>query len=144
MYEHYLVVYCLGAFIIDDKNRILLVKKSSRELIDAGMWVVPGGKVKQNEHVIAALKREVKEEVGLSVVSYQWIGEDVFKVGDKYFHAAHFLCKVKLTKKIRLEKNLLEYKWITKKDLSIRQLADQIPKNLKKEILNVFENYHLK
>lgn len=140
MYEHYLVVYCLGAFIVDDKNRILLVKKSSRELIDAGMWVVPGGKVKQNEHVIVALKREVKEEVSLSVISYQWIGEDVFKVGDKYFHAAHFLCKVKSTKKIRLEKNLLEYKWITKSQVS----KFQIPKNLKKEILNVFENYNLK
>ena len=140
MYEHYLIVYCLGAFILDDKKRILLVKKSARELIDAGMWVVPGGKVKQNEHVIAALKREVKEEVSLSVISYQWIGEDVFKVDDKYFHAAHFLCKVKSTQKIRLEKNLLEYKWITKSQVP----KFQIPKNLKKEILNVFGNYRLK
>ena len=140
MYEHYLIVYCLGAFILDDKKRILLVKKSSRELIDAGMWVVPGGKVKQNEHVIVALKREVEEEVGLSVISSQWIGEDVFKVDDKYFHAAHFLCEVKSTKKIRLEKSLLEYKWVTKSQV----LKLQIPKNLKKEILNIFENYRLK
>ena len=139
MYEHYLIVYCLGAFIIDNKKRLLIVKKSLREQIDPGMWVVPGGKIHPDEHVIDALKREVKEEVGLLIKNYKWIGEDVFKVDDKYFHAAHFICRVKSTKKITLEKNLLEYRWIRKKDLSIRQLADQIPKNIKEEIMNVFK-----
>ena len=134
MYEHYLIVYCLGAFIVDERKRILIVKKSLRELIDAGMWVVPGGKVKPDENVIDALKREVKEEVDLSIKSYQWIGEDVFKVDNKYFHAAHFLCKAKSTEKVRLEKNLLEYRWITKSEVS----NFQIPKSIKKEILNVF------
>ncbi|OGK23141.1 hypothetical protein A3A46_01210 [Candidatus Roizmanbacteria bacterium RIFCSPLOWO2_01_FULL_37_13] len=137
MYEHYLIVYCLGTFIIDEKKRLLIVKKSPNEAIDAGLWVVPGGKVKQDEHVIDALKREVKEEVGLSVISYQWIGEDVFKVGDKFFHAAHFLCKVKSTKKIVLEKNLLEYRWITKSEV----YNFEIPKNIKKEIMRVFEKH---
>ena len=139
MYEHYLIVYCLGAFIVDERKRILIVKKSLRELIDAGMWVVPGGKVKPDENVIDALKREVKEEVDLSIKSYQWIGEDVFKVDNKYFHAAHFLCKAKSTEKVRLEKNLLEYRWITKKEVK----NFKIPRNLKKEIMNVFNNYQL-
>lgn len=139
MYEHYLIVYSLGAFIVDEKKRLLIVKKSPNEAIDAGLWVIPGGKVKQNENIVNALKREVMEEVGLSIIKYQWIGEDVFKVDDKYFHAAHFLCKVKSTKKIRLEKNLLEYKWITKSQVS----NFQIPRNIKKEIINVFENPHL-
>ena len=131
MYEHYLIVYCLGAFIVDERKRILIVKKSLRELIDAGMWVVPGGKVKPDENVIDALKREVKEEVDLSIKSYQWIGEDVFKVDNKYFHAAHFLCKAKSTEKVRLEKNLLEYRWITKKEVK----NFKIPRNLKMRFL---------
>ncbi|OGK11254.1 hypothetical protein A2954_06020 [Candidatus Roizmanbacteria bacterium RIFCSPLOWO2_01_FULL_37_12] len=135
MYEHYLIVYCLAAFIVDEKKRILIVKKSLNEQIDAGMWVVPGGKVHQNEHVTAALKREVKEEVGLSVVSYQWIGEDVFKISNKYFHGAHFLCKVKSTIKIILEKNLKDFKWITKKEVN----NYQIPRGIKKDILKSFK-----
>lgn len=139
MYEHYLVVYCLGAFIIDEKKRLLIVKKSSREQIDPGMWVVPGGKVKANENIIDALKREVKEETGLSVISYRWIGEDVFRIDSKFFHAAHFLCKVRSTMNIKLEKNLLEYKWITKSQV----LNFQIPKNIKEEILNVFDKLRL-
>ena len=136
MYEQYLVVYCLGAFILDSKGRMLIVEKSEKEAIDPGLWVIPGGKVKAKEHIIDALKREVKEETGLSVFSYRWIGEDVFKVDDKYFHAAHFICKVKSTKNIILEKNLLEYKWITKEEVN----KYKIPNNIKKEILNVF-NY---
>ncbi len=137
MYEHYLIVYSLGAFILDFKNRILLVKKSAKEAIDPGMWVIPGGKVKTNEHIIDAMKREVKEEVGLLIKNYEWIGEDVFKVDDKYFHAAHFLCRVHSTKNIKLEKNLLEYRWITKKEIN----KYKIPRNIQKEILNIFNKY---
>ncbi len=137
MYEHYLVVYCLGAFILDNKKRLLIVRKSKDEQIDAGLWVVPGGKVHPDENIIDALKREVKEEVGLLVVSSKWIGEDVFKVDEKYFHAAHFICKVKSTKNIKLERKLLEYRWITKKEVK----NFEIPNNIKKEILNIFNNF---
>lgn len=135
MYESYLIVYCLGAFILDAKGRMLIVRKSEREAIDPGLWVVPGGKVKRDENVIDALKREVNEETSLSIVSYQWIGEDVFKVENKFFHAAHFLCKVKSTKNIILEKSLTEYRWITKKEVD----NYSIPTKIKKEILNVFK-----
>ncbi|OGK17699.1 hypothetical protein A2866_05960 [Candidatus Roizmanbacteria bacterium RIFCSPHIGHO2_01_FULL_39_8] len=136
MYEKYLIVYCLGAFILDDNGRMLIVRKSEREAIDPGLWVVPGGKVKKDEGVIAALKREVNEETGLLVVRYEWIGEDVFKVEDKFFHAAHFLCKVKSDKRIKLEKSLTEYRWIIKKEMR----HYQFPVNIKKEILNVFNH----
>lgn len=137
MYEHYLVVYCLAAFITDGKNRLLIVKKSAQEQIDAGKWVVPGGKVKADEHVIAALKREVREEVGLDIFNSVWVGEDVFKVGDKYFHAAHFFCKVKSAGGIKLETKLLEFRWIGLKDLE----NYNIPAGIKTELVNVFANY---
>lgn len=136
MYESYLIVYCLGAFILDSKGRILIVRKSDREAIDPGLWVVPGGKVKKDESVIDALKREVNEETGLSVVRYEWIGEDVFKVEDKYFHAAHFLCKVKSDKRIKLERSLTEYRWIIEDEIKYYQF----PVNIKKEIVNVFSH----
>jgi len=137
MYKDYLIVYCLAAFIVGEEKRLLIVKKSEKERIAPGMWVVPGGKVKADEHIIDALKREVKEEVGVSVIDYRWIGEDVFKISDDYFHSAHFFCKVKSEKKIKLEKNLLEYKWIRKNEVK----NFHIPKKIKEEILNVFESY---
>lgn len=44
MLESYLVILAVAAFIFDDKGRILLVKKSLREKVDPGLWVVPGGR----------------------------------------------------------------------------------------------------
>lgn len=136
-YENYHVVLAVAAFISDKKGRLLIVKKSRHERIDAGLWVVPGGKIKQDEQIIDGLRREVKEEVGLMVVSCRWMGEDVFRVEDKYFHAPHFMCEVESTKKITLEKNLLEYRWVTKGELAIYTM----PEGLRKDAVNFFKKY---
>ena len=50
------------AFVIDEDEKILLVKHASDQ-----MWVLPGGHVEAGESVYDALKRELREEVDLSV-----------------------------------------------------------------------------
>lgn len=133
MLEEFYVIVAVAAFILDDKKRLLIVKKSPREKIDGGLWTVPGGKGSSEEPIVKALKREVKEEVNLIVKNYRWIGEDVFISDHKYFHAEHFLCQVKNPNTIQLEKNLLDYRWITNKDIN----KFQFPFNIKKEIKNI-------
>jgi ADP-ribose pyrophosphatase YjhB (NUDIX family) len=51
------------AWIEDDKGSLLLV----RQTVGQKLWTFPGGKVKRNESLERALKREVREETGLSV-----------------------------------------------------------------------------
>lgn len=48
-------------------GKILLLKIRSRSSHDAGLWEIPGGKVKKGEFFDAALKREYKEETGLDI-----------------------------------------------------------------------------
>lgn len=48
-------------------DKILLLKIRSKSSHDAGLWEIPGGKVKKGEFFDAALKREYKEETGLDV-----------------------------------------------------------------------------
>ncbi|MFA5136232.1 MAG: NUDIX domain-containing protein [Patescibacteria group bacterium] len=135
MYEKYPLVLAVASFIVDTRNRILIVEKSLHEKIDPGLWTVPGGKVMPHEHIISALKREVKEEVGLEIVSYTWIGEDVFMSDKTYFHGEHFLCKAKKTAPVKLEKNLVDFAWIYKEDISKYSFHP----NIKKRLLSLYE-----
>tara|TARA_B100000927_G_scaffold291213_1_gene292394 strand:- start:281 stop:691 length:411 start_codon:yes stop_codon:yes gene_type:complete len=53
--------------IIDDKKRVLFLKRSEYVEKYAGDWDLPGGHLKKEESLIQGLKREVKEETNLDV-----------------------------------------------------------------------------
>lgn len=133
-YQKYSVILAVGAFIIKN-NQLLIVKKSLQEKVDAGLWTIPGGKIKPNEPIIDGLKREVKEEVGLEINAYKWIGEDVFKDENFFFHAQHFLCQ-SINTNIILEKKLEDFRWIKKSEIE----KYQFPLNIKKRIIEIFSN----
>ena len=54
-----------GALILDDQDRILLVKRLREP--EAGHWGFPGGKVDFGETVQEAVLREIKEELGITL-----------------------------------------------------------------------------
>lgn len=132
---HLKIILAVGAFIVKDhQSKILIVRKSPYEKIDGGLWTIPGGKVNPKEPIISALKREVKEEVGLTIKTYQWIGEDVFQSNSYWFHSQHFLCTV-LPSDIKLEKNLLDFHWLKKDEIN----NFDFPVNIKKRILEILK-----
>jgi ADP-ribose pyrophosphatase YjhB (NUDIX family) len=51
------------AWIENDQGAVLLV----RQAVGQNLWTLPGGKVKRTESLERALRREVREETGLSV-----------------------------------------------------------------------------
>lgn len=55
----------VGAVILDDENRILLILRKRHP--EAGTWSIPGGKVEPYETLERAVVREIKEEVDLDV-----------------------------------------------------------------------------
>lgn len=136
MLKKFHVILAVGAFILNKKNAILIVKKSPHENIDASLWTVPGGKIEQKENIINGLKREIKEKVNLNINSYQWIGEDVFENKGFWFHAQYFLCRAKNEKNIKLEKKLTDYHWLKKEKIN----NFEFPINIKKRILQIFKN----
>lgn len=56
------------AWIEDDRGLVLFV----RQAVGRRLWTLPGGKVKRNESLKSALKREVREETGLVVASLSY------------------------------------------------------------------------
>jgi ADP-ribose pyrophosphatase YjhB (NUDIX family) len=133
-YQKYLVVLAVGTFIVND-SKILIVKKSPNERVDGGLWTAPGGKIYQSESIVDGLKRGTEEEVGVKISSYQWIGEDVFENEGVIFHAQHFLCQIEKND-ISLEKNLTDFRWITKEEIE----KYQFPLTIKERIIEIFDN----
>ena len=62
------------AVITDAQQRILITRRSLHAS-SGGMWEFPGGKLEGDELASAALIREIKEEVGLDVMAYDYLGE---------------------------------------------------------------------
>ena len=134
MLHHFHIVLAVAGFIVDEKKRILIVHKGLEEKVDAGLWTVPGGKINKEEPILVGLKRELLEEVGLTLTTAEWFGEDVFESNGFWFHGQHFVCEVEKTAPVILEKKLLEYKWITKKDIEKYEFHP----NIKAALLKVF------
>lgn len=59
----------IAAFIFNDENKLLLVRAKSWN----NLWVVPGGMVKFGESQMEALKRKMKDEVGIDVDNMEYL-----------------------------------------------------------------------
>jgi ADP-ribose pyrophosphatase len=94
----YVGVGC-GCVIINDKNEVLLVKRSNQSKMEPGLWSRPGGTVEFGETVEEALKREIKEELDIEIEILSFLEhtnnimvEDGIK---KHWLAMGFLARIK-------------------------------------------------
>ncbi|MFI7412191.1 NUDIX hydrolase [Streptomyces sp. NPDC049627] len=67
-----------AAVVMDDQQRVLLVRRSEKERFLPRVWGVPCGKLEPEESPEDGALRELKEETGL-------LGEVVRKVGESSF-----------------------------------------------------------
>ena len=65
------------------KNNAIFICKRANEQHQGGLWEFPGGKVEASESVFAALKRELIEEVGITIHSSSQLMVIEHDYGDK-------------------------------------------------------------
>ena len=70
-------------------NRILLVQRGKKDSVGANDWESAGGGIEWGEHPEEAMKREIKEETGLTVKNLKYRGIVTFVsniYGTEYMH----------------------------------------------------------
>jgi len=102
-----------GAMVVDDNGRIAMVKEAKRSAY--GKWNWPAGKIRPKEGIIAAARREVKEETNLDIKILGLIG--VYRDMTDNAIRVVFLARP-VGGKIRYQRGeLLDARWFTEQEL---------------------------
>lgn len=103
------------AIITDEQSRILVTQRPFH-IPHGGFWEFPGGKLEANETAEHALIREIREEVGLEIHRFQWLGEITHQYPDKSVHLIIFQV-TQFSGKASCLEGQLNMKWIEKDKL---------------------------
>ncbi|MBI2659918.1 NUDIX domain-containing protein [Candidatus Woesearchaeota archaeon] len=125
------------AGLIFNKDKVLLVKHKK-----LGLWLPVGGHIDKNETPDEALLREIKEETNLEVriLSKNKMSLDgnvkknlavpfhanVHSVGDHDHCCFFYLCKSLNSKKLKINNELDDFKWISKKELKSKGIPADV------------------
>jgi nucleoside triphosphatase len=103
----------VGALIVNDKKQILLTKSHKWK----NRFTIPGGHVELGETTEEALKREIKEEVGLDIKPIRFLLMQEVIYSEEFYKPKHFifldyLCEAETTD-VKLNKNeIQEFIWV--------------------------------
>lgn len=124
--------YVVAAVIANERLEVLLLKRPADDFL-GGIYELPSGKVKENESLLEALHREVKEETGLNIVSVErYLGHfDYLSKSKKLTRQFNFHVEVDNSSKIVLSEHS-SYVWVAYGDLNKYCITDEVKKILKK------------
>ncbi len=94
----------VGAFILNDKGEVLLLKRSQNSKNEKGSWEAPGGAVEFWEKREDAVRRELKEEldVDIEIIDVLAVIDEILPQDKQQWLATSFLVKIKEGQKPRI------------------------------------------
>ena len=107
--------YRVTAAIIKNDNRIFIARRAANKHL-AGYWEFPGGKIEDDETPEVCLKRELIEELGITVNVGKFYMENQHDYGTKIILLQAYLCEL-ISGDIVLRDHD-KFEWIVKSDLT--------------------------
>ena len=101
--------------IIHKEDKVFIARKKEGKTL-AGFWEFPGGKIEKNESPEEALKRELKEELGMIVSLQGYLGTNLHQYSSKQIKLIAIKCLF-----IKATLNLIdhdEFRWVTPSELN--------------------------
>ncbi|NYB25977.1 MAG: NUDIX domain-containing protein [Methanobacteriaceae archaeon] len=119
----YVFGLAVRAIIIDDDDKILILKRSMDSKTNPGKWELPGGKVDQGEPFDQALIREVEEETGLIISLDTVVGASQQNL--PLIRAVHIIMSGKIVGgELKISSEHEGYAWEFFENLNDYELAD--------------------
>lgn len=101
--------------VITNEDKVLLIKRERGDFV--GLFALPGGKVEECEHIDEAIKREIKEELGLDLKFSGLIGTATEIMHDKEATTMLYCCEMIMDKSKKITNPEFKYKWFSKEEL---------------------------
>lgn len=107
--------------IIYKEDRILLTRRKKGKSLE-GFWEFPGGKVEKEETDTTALKRELKEELGLEISELKYFSENKHDYNSFTILLVAYECKTLVDPKKLADHD--KFKWVRINDIKKFYLSD--------------------
>jgi len=125
----------VGAIIRDDQGRLFLARRASGARNEKGCWEFPGGAVDFGERLEDALKRELREEFGITIQVGRLLDvvDHILPDEGQHWVSPTFLCRISSgTPVIREPRKCDAIAWF---------LPDEIPERLSRATRASLEHY---
>ena len=115
------------------RGELLLCRMNPDRGVFPGQWGLPGGGIEPGERMEEALRREMREEIGVEIENIRsaffkdCLHDKTFADGSVrsvYMIFLLFHCTA-MSDRLRLNQEFVEYRWVTKNDLSGMELNEE-------------------
>lgn len=116
----------IGAIIIDSNGRLLLSQRGPKARNEVGKWEFPGGSVEFGDTMEQTIKREIKEELGVDIATYQQLPvlDHILKEEGQHWITSGFISKIKRGKPtIKEPDKCSAIGWFTLKEMGKMELS---------------------
>ena len=107
--------------IIYKDDKILLTRRKKGKSLE-GFWEFPGGKVERGETDTVALKRELREELGLEISELYYFSENKHDYNMFSIHLVAYKCKASDNPEKMVDHD--KFEWVRVNEIGNFNLAD--------------------